>query len=59
MTRKEILDVFADLAQSQGFYGRLLHWLANTDEEEREAYLSDLEAQNFKDSIELILYIES
>ena len=51
MTKNEILQVFRDLAKSQGFYGRLLENI--TDEG-----LKYLEDQNFQDAIDLILFIE-
>ena len=46
------------LAQSQGFYGRLLRNIDEMDEEDREKVWSDLESQNFKDAVDLIMYIE-
>ena len=61
MDREAILGVFADLAHSQGFYGRLLARLEEAREDDPEAYeafMTDLEAQNFGDPVDLILYIE-
>ena len=61
MDRDDILNVFAELAQSQGFYGRLLRDLMEMKEYEPETYeevMTSLEAQNFKSSLDLILYIE-
>lgn len=61
MDRDAILGVFADLAQSQGFYGRLLARLEEAREEDPDAYeefMSGLEAKNFGDAVDLILYIE-
>ena len=58
MKREEILEVFRSLSQSQGFYGRLLDDLYSVSEDVKEAFLSHLEAQNFKDPLDLILYIE-
>lgn len=58
MNKQEILNSIKSLASSQGFYGRLYEQL--TDEsEDSERFLSELEAQNFKDSVDLILYLES
>lgn len=51
MTKDEILQVFRSLAKSQGFYGRLLRDIT----EEGLQYLED---QNFKDVLDLILFIE-
>ena len=58
MDRKAIRGTFEMLAQSQGFYGRLLRNIDEMDEEDREKVWSDLESQNFKDAVDLILYIE-
>lgn len=58
MNRDEIREVFKQLAMSQGFYGRLLRQIDEADEEVRENFWKDLEDQNFKDSVDLILYIE-
>lgn len=62
MKRKQILKTIADLARSQGFYGRLLMNLTNlqsNDPVKYEKAMSELEAQNFKDELELILYLET
>lgn len=58
MNREEILETIRSLAKSQGFYGRLLKIL-ESDELDALAYLELLEEQNFKDPIDLILFIES
>lgn len=52
MSREEIMNVIRRLARSQGFYGRLLRGM--TDEA-----LDYLEAQNFEDNLELVLFLES
>ena len=51
MNRNQIMEVITKLSYSQGFYGRLKS--AMTDEA-----LDYLEAQNFKDSIDLILFFD-
>ena len=58
MDRQAIRGIFEMLAQSQGFYGRLLRDIDELPEEDREKVWSDLESQNFKDTVDLILYIE-
>lgn len=58
MDREQILDVFRELACSQGFYGRLLRDIYE-DEEWGNAYLNHLEEQNFSTELDLILFIES
>jgi hypothetical protein len=51
MNRNQIIEVITELSYSQGFYGRLKRDM--TDEA-----LDCLEAQNFKDSLDLILFLE-
>ena len=58
MSRQQILDAFRSLAKSQGFYGRLLEYIDSMDEGERDTYLLGLERQNFKDAVDLTLYLE-
>ena len=58
MNREQILDAFRSLARSQGFYGRLLAQIDSVDEETREAFLSDLESRNFRDVVDLVMWIE-
>ena len=58
MKRKQILDIILMLAQSQGFYGRLYRDIMSADEEDRECFLSELEAQNFSNELDLIYYFE-
>lgn len=42
----------------RGVYGRLLRDIDNMNESDREAFWIELEAQNFSDDIEVILFIE-
>lgn len=51
MTRDDIIDAIAELAESQGFYGRLLHNMS-------EDLLAELVAQKFNSVLDLVLYIE-
>ncbi len=53
MNREQILAAIKSLAMSQGFYGRLL--CAINDD---ESIMDDLVAQNFKDTIDMIMYLE-
>ena len=58
MKKEEILSAIRSLAASQGFYGRLLMALSS-DEPDAVAYLEYLEEQNFKDVIDLVMFLES
>lgn len=51
MNKKEILAAIQDLAKSQGFYQRLLN---NINDET----LDILEKQNFKDVVDMVIWIE-
>lgn len=57
MKREDILNAIAMLAQSQGFYGRLYRALTDGSEEAEE-FLSQMEAQNFGDSLDMVLWLE-
>jgi len=52
MNKNQIRETFEMLARSQGLYGRILRDI--TDEQ-----LDYLAQQNFKDVVDLILFIES
>lgn len=58
MTRTEIFQAIESLAKSTGRYSRLYANLMD-DSEYRGAVLDDLEAQEFKDVVDLVLYLES
>lgn len=58
MNKEQILSTFRSLAMSQVFYGRLLAQINSADEETRDAFLSDLESRNFKDAVDLVMWIE-
>lgn len=53
MNKEQIIEVIKNLAYSQGFYGRLLRQIT-----ENPSILDELEAQNFSDDIDLIMYLE-
>ena len=53
MNKEQILSAVASLAQSQGFYGRLLRELRGN-----EKALDYLEQQKFGDTLDLIMFLE-
>lgn len=53
MTKEQILGAIKSLAMSQGFYGRLLREIKETPE-----ILDELERQNFKDSLDMVFFLE-
>lgn len=58
MDKEQILNAIKELAQSQGLYGRLYRDLTDGSEQAEEM-MKELEKQNFKDSVDLVMYIES
>ena len=58
MKREEIMETIKSLASSQGFYGRLYRKLMELDEEKYNEVMTELESKNFKDGVDLIMYIE-
>ena len=58
MKREEIMETIKTLASSQGLYSRLYRDLMELDEDEYNEVMTELESQNFKDGIDLIMYIE-
>lgn len=58
MKEREILETFRQLARSQGFYGRLLGAIEDMAEDDYRELFDILESQNFKDPVDLVLYLE-
>lgn len=62
MTAKDILDTIEGLSHSQGFYSRLYEYimrLRDNNPEDYTNYMKDLESHNFKNSVDLIMYLET
>jgi hypothetical protein len=61
MKREQIINTIKNLARSQGFYSRLYRAIEDAKENNPDAYedfMTELEAQNFSDSVDLVLYLE-
>ena len=61
MDRNDIINAITMLAQSQGFYGRILRELMELHEYDIDKYdevMDELEAQNFGDVVDMVLYFE-
>lgn len=54
MNKEQILQTIKSLAQSQGFYGRLYEQIVDNEEA-----LEYLEKQDFKDPVDMILFLEN
>lgn len=62
MNIEEIMAAVRSLAESQGYYGRLYNelWEMQTNDPEKwEEVKNTLEAQNFKDTLDMVMYFES
>lgn len=57
MKKEQILAAIRSLAASQGFYGRLYEALTSGTEEAEEA-LDQMVEQNFKDSLDMVMWLE-
>ena len=57
MNRTEILKAIKELSSTQGFYTRVYNKLIDGSAES-ETVLDELEAQDFKDIVDLIMYLE-
>jgi len=58
MNREQILDAVKTLAMSQGFYGRLYEKLTDGTWES-DSFLDLMEEQNFGDTVDMVLWLES
>lgn len=61
MNRDDILNAIAMLAQSQGFYGRLLRDFIELREGDPDRYdevMEALEAEKFGDPVDMVLFFE-
>lgn len=61
MKIEQILEIILELSYSQGFYGRLYENLMNIKDTDEVAWgylVETLESQNFKEPLDLILYLE-
>ena len=58
MNKDEIIANIETLSKSQGYYQGLYEQLAALPTEELDIVLSELENENFKDIVDLILYLE-
>lgn len=58
MKREEIIETIKELASSQGLYGRLYRELMELDKDEYDEVMTELENQNFKRKLDLVMFIE-
>ena len=61
MKMDEIIGVIASLASSQGFYGRLYNDILDLKKNDKKGYNKlkrTMEAQNFHDAVDVVMWIE-
>ena len=58
LTQKEVRSWLEMLAQSQGFYGRLLRDFNNAEPYVRRNFMSALRENKVQDSLDFVMYIE-
>ena len=58
MNKEEILNAIRELAASQGFYGRLYRALMDGSVES-ELFMTTMVEQNFRDTLDMVLWLES
>ena len=57
----QVIDVIRDLAHSQGFYSRMYQRILEmygTEPESFESFRREVEAQNFKDPLDVVMFFE-
>lgn len=66
MRMNEIMNFIIEMSHSQGFYGRLYRDIMDLknseDENDNASYnelVEELEAQNFTDTLDIVMYFES
>ena len=62
MDRDDILNVIIELSYSQGFYGRLLRDIRELEEgdpDRYEEFMEVLEAKNFSEPLDVVLFFET
>ena len=62
MNREQIMETIRQLANSQGSYGRFYRALCEMRDNEPDRFdkaMTMLEEKNFKDAVDLVMYLES
>lgn len=58
----DVLNVISEFSHYQGFYGRLLEWiydLMESDPNEFDIFVKQIEAEEFRSPIQVVLYFEA
>lgn len=57
----DVIDIIHNLSYSQGFYGRLLRDIAELkkyEPEHFEMFVEEIESQNFRTALDVVMYFE-
>lgn len=54
----DVINVLAELSNSQGFYGRLLRDISEMDDDEFTELEHIIESQNFTSSLDVVMFFE-
>ena len=54
----DVINVIAELSNSQGFYGRLLRDISEMDDDEFEELEHIIESQNFTSALDVVMFFE-
>lgn len=54
----DVINVIADLSNSQGFYGRLLRDISEMDDDEFTELEHIIESQNFTSALDVVMFFE-
>lgn len=57
----DVIDIIHNLSYSQGFYGRLLRDIRELKEyepEHFEMFVEEIESQNFRTALDVVMYFE-
>ena len=54
----DVINVLAELSESQGFYGRLLRDISEMDDDEFEEFEYIIESQNFTSALNVVMFFE-
>lgn len=58
MRFEEVMLLIKNLAKSQGFYGRMLNAIEDMDANALKKFKKFIEENNFKDSVEFVMFVE-
>lgn len=55
---EDVINVLAELSESQGFYGRLLRDISEMSDDEFEEFERTIEEQDFASTLDIVMFFE-